>query len=246
MGLTHTYGTLKAINAVDLTVLQGERLVILGPNGAGKSTLLNVLAGELLPSSGRVELFGEDAAQLSMPMRVRMGLRRTFQHSQLMSNLTVEQHLALALQAYQQEHWSWRKALGVQRKQAALELAQRCRIEPLLCKCANELSHGEMRQLELAMAMGGEARLLLLDEPAAGLSPAERVWLKDWIKHLDRSITVLLIEHDMDVALSVADRVVVMQNGVVAFRGDVNQVVDDPRVQEIYLGSRSHYVGATA
>lgn len=243
-GLTKKYGAFCAIKDVDLTVLQGERLVILGPNGAGKSSLLNVLAGEVQPSNGSVLLFGQEAARLSMAARARMGMRRTFQHSQLMANMTVEQHLALALQAYGQEHWSWRSALSPHRRQAALALARRCRIEPLLCKCANELSHGEMRQLELAMAMGGQARLLLLDEPAAGLSPAERAWLKEWILQLDRNITVLLIEHDMDVALSVADRVVVMQNGVVAFRGDVSQVVGDPRVQEIYLGSHRHNAGA--
>jgi branched-chain amino acid transport system ATP-binding protein len=102
---------------------------------------------------------------------------------------------------------------------------------------ANELSHGQRRQLELAMTMGGTPTLLLLDEPAAGLSPAERHWLKEWILQLDPSVTVLLIEHDMDIALSVAQRVMVMQNGVVVFNGQVEEVIKDPRVQEIYLGA---------
>lgn len=238
--LTKSYGALTAVKHVNLSVQQGERIVILGPNGAGKSSLLNILAGEVAPSSGSVLLFGKEAAQLSIAGRVKMGLRRTFQHSQLLAQMTVEQHLALAIQAYAQQHWSLSAALGYARRQAAHELAHRCRIEPLLLKKANELSHGERRQLELAMSMGGAARILLLDEPAAGLSPNERTWLKEWILQLDRSVTVLLIEHDMDVALSVADRVIVMQNGVVAFRGDVSQVIADKHVQEIYLGSNSH------
>lgn len=239
-GLTKSYGALTAVKDVDLSVQLGERLVILGPNGAGKSTLLNILAGEIEPSSGTVEIFGKEAAHMSIASRVQMGLRRTFQHSQLLAQMTVEQHLALALQAYAQQHWSLRKALGADRRQSVHDLACRCRIEALLYKRANELSHGERRQLELAMSMGGSARLLLLDEPAAGLSPNERIWLKEWILSLDRSVTVLLIEHDMDVALAVADRVIVMQNGVVAFRGNVSEVIADKRVQEIYLGSHGH------
>ena len=244
--LTKSYGALTAVKDVNLTLLQGERVVILGPNGAGKSTLLNILAGEVAPTSGAVQLVGKDAARLTIADRVQMGLRRTFQHSQLLALMTVEQHLALAIQAYAQQHWSFSAALGVKRRQAARDLANRCRIEPLLQKKANELSHGERRQLELAMAMGGDARVLLLDEPAAGLSPTERTWLKEWILQLDRTVTVLLIEHDMDVALSVADRAVVMQNGVVAFRGDVSQVIADKHVQEIYLGSHRNIKEASA
>ena len=236
-GLTKSYGAVTAVKDIDLSVQVGERLVILGPNGAGKSSLLNILAGEISPSSGSVEIFGKEAANISISSRVKMGVRRTFQHSQLLALMTVEQHLALAIQAYAQQHWSLRAALSSERREAAHQLAHRCRIEGLLHKQANELSHGERRQLELAMGMGGAARMLLLDEPAAGLSPSERVWLKEWIVALDREVTVLLIEHDMDVALTVADRVVVMQNGVVAFRGDVNEVTGNAYVQEIYLGS---------
>lgn len=236
-GLTKTYGALAAVSEVDLCVRRGERLVILGPNGAGKSTLLNILAAETAPSRGTVRLFDRDASGMPMAERVKLGLRRTFQHSQLMAQMTVEQHLALALQAFEHAHWSLQKVLRPQRLAAVHALAQRCRIEALLPLQANELSHGQRRQLELAMTMGGTPGLLLLDEPAAGLSPAERHWLKDWILQLDPSVTVLLIEHDMDIALSVAQRVMVMQNGVVVFSGQVDEVVKDPRVQEIYLGA---------
>jgi len=236
-GLTKTYGALTAVSEVDLCVRRGERLVILGPNGAGKSTLLNILAAEIKPSRGGVRLFDRDASGMAMAERVKRGLRRTFQHSQLMAQMTVEQHLALALQAFEHAHWSVRQVLSSERKAAVHALAQRCRIEALLPLQANELSHGQRRQLELAMTMGGTPGLLLLDEPAAGLSPAERQWLKDWILQLDNTVTVLLIEHDMDIALSVAQRVMVMQNGVVVFSGPVDEVVKDPRVQEIYLGA---------
>jgi branched-chain amino acid transport system ATP-binding protein len=237
--LTKVYGSMTVVNEVDLTVFRGERLVILGPNGAGKSTLLNILAAELAPSRGTVRLFGRDASTMPMQERVRLGMRRTFQHSQLMGQMTVEQHLALALQAFSHEHWSMQSALGSQRREAVHELAQRCHIEALLPLRADKLSHGQRRQLELAMTMGSNPRLLLLDEPAAGLSPTERVWLKDWIVHLDPQVTVLLIEHDMDIALSVADRVMVMQNGTVIFSGNVDQVVNDPDVQAIYLGAHA-------
>lgn len=245
-GLTKTYGAVTAVSEVDLSVRRGERLVILGPNGAGKSTLLNILAAEIAPSRGSVHMFDRDAADLSMAQRVKRGLRRTFQHSQLMAQMTVEQHLALALQAFEHAHWSLQRALGRERQAAVHALAQRCRIEALLPLQAQELSHGQRRQLELAMTMGGTPGLLLLDEPAAGLSPAERHWLKDWILNLDSSVTVLLIEHDMDIALAVADRVMVMQNGVVVFSGQVHEVVQDPRVQEIYLGAHQHPKEAVA
>lgn len=238
--LSKTYGSLTAVSQVNLRVRLGERLVILGPNGAGKSTLLNVLAAELAPSSGELRMFDRDALSMPMHERVRAGLRRTFQHSQLMAELTVEQHLALALQAFAQRHWSWRAALAPAPKQTVRRLAEDCRIEALLPLRAGQLSHGQRRQLELAMTMGGEPRLLLLDEPAAGLSPAERNWLRTWISQLDRSVTVLLIEHDMDIALAVADRVMVMQSGAVIFDGGVDQVVKDSQVQAIYLGSQHH------
>lgn len=179
---------------------------------------------------------GRSVTSLSARERAVMGLRRTFQHSQCMAGLRVSEHLRLALSAASGDLWSLKGLHDAQAEAQVQSLAESAGVSALLPKLAEDLSHGEKRQLELAMAMAGHARVLLLDEPAAGLSVRERRWLTDWLLNLPREQTLLLIEHDMEVALAVADRVIVLQNGRLLFSGNVQETINSPLVQSIYLG----------
>lgn len=235
-GLSKFYGALCVLDQLSLEVLEGERVVILGPNGAGKSTLIQLLAGELQPSAGEVLFMGQSVTRLSSRQRAVMGMRRTFQHSQCMAGLRVQEHLMLALRAASGEVWSLQRLHDPQLQSQVLALAESTGVTDLLPQFAADLSHGEKRQLELAMAMAGQARVLLLDEPAAGLSVRERQWLAHRLQSLPREQTLLLIEHDMEVALAVAERVIVLQNGRLIFSGSVEETVSSPLVQSVYLG----------
>jgi branched-chain amino acid transport system ATP-binding protein len=223
---------------VDLDVQSGERRAILGPNGAGKTTLFNVISGEFPPTSGTIELFGRDVTVEPARKRARHGLSRTFQTSRLFLGMTVEDNLYLALLGVRPGHLRpVRSKTDSELRERARAMAERVGLENTLDQLVGELSHGEQRQLEVGMARSTDPKLMMLDEPAAGLSRAERVRLTDMLRELDPAITLILIEHDMDVALGVAGWVTMMHNGSVLVEGTPDEIRANETVHELYLGS---------
>lgn len=239
-GLSKRFGGVDAVLDVDLDVSDGERRVVLGPNGAGKTTLFNLVSGIERPSAGTVELFGRDVTLMAVRRRAHLGVGRTFQTSRVLRGLSVDDNLYLGALGAGRGHLrvlstSRDRRLRQQGHRAAEQVGLAARIKTL----AGELSYGEQRQLELGLTLAGEPRLLLLDEPAAGLSSSERHRLTELLRSLDRSITLVMVEHDMDVALGVADTVTVMNRGAVLVEGSPSEIRQNEVVRDIYLG-RSH------
>jgi branched-chain amino acid transport system ATP-binding protein len=231
------FGGLDAVRGVDFEVGEGERRVVLGPNGAGKTTLFNLISGIELPSSGSVQLFERDVTFMSVRRRARLGVGRTFQTSRVLRGLSVADNLYLGALGAGRGHFRMLRSghdrlLRRQAQWTAEQVGLSDRMEML----ADALSYGEQRQLELGLAIAGQPRLLLLDEPAAGLSAAERRRLAQLVRALNRSITVVMVEHDMDVALGIADRVTVMNRGSVVIEGSPAEVRRNEVVRDIYLG----------
>ena len=232
------FGALRAVDGVSLAVAAGERRAIIGPNGAGKTTLFNAIAGEQRVTSGRIRLEGRDVTRLGTARRARRGLARTFQITTLFGGLSVEENLRMALRGRSRRKLSLfgsgaatsDESAAVQRALDASGLAAK------RAALVRELSHGEQRQLELQIALASNPRVLLLDEPAAGLSPAERVLMAHIIRELPRDLTLVLIEHDMDLALGLVDRVTCLYNGQVLCDASPYEIRRDARVQEVYLG----------
>jgi branched-chain amino acid transport system ATP-binding protein len=239
-GLTHDFGGLRALDGVTLEVATGERRVILGPNGAGKTTLFNAVTGLLRPTVGRIQLLGRDVARLPPHRRARLGLGRTFQITTLFPRLTVLESVLLAVQGADPARFALHRPLGTYRHlfHRAEALLEEWGLRGRRDAAVHLLSYGEQRQLELILALAGRPRVLLLDEPTAGLSPAETASVVELVRRLPQEVTVLLIEHDMDVALELAERVTVLHHGRVVADGPTAAVRRDPRVAEIYLGTR--------
>jgi branched-chain amino acid transport system ATP-binding protein len=237
--LTRRLGGIIAGRDVDLDVAQGERRAVLGPNGAGKTTLFNLVAGDYRPSAGSVELFGRDVTRTPAHRRVACGLTRTYQRSNLFAGLTVRETVYLALMGAEPRHFALRRRPDDERRRGSAgdALIERVGLEGRAGALVGEISHGEQRQLELAVALAGNPKLIMLDEPAAGLSPGERQLLTELLLGLERDITVVLIEHDMDVALSVADSVTMMHDGSVVIEGTPEEIRASELVQALYLGS---------
>ncbi|MBI4560855.1 MAG: ABC transporter ATP-binding protein [Candidatus Rokubacteria bacterium] len=237
--LSTAFGGLRAVDGVSLDVKPGERRAIIGPNGAGKTTLFNLISGELRPTEGRITLFGRDITQLSPHRRAALGLARTYQITNLFPQLTVLENCLLAVQALMPIKLYLHRALS--RYPALFERARSVLQAVGLADKAKEtvrsLSHGEQRQLEIALALAGTPTLLLLDEPTAGLSPAESNMMTALLKKLDPAITILIIEHDMDVAFELTNRITVLHFGKVVADGLGEEVKANPLVQEIYLGT---------
>ena len=238
-GVGRRFGGVVAVSDVELDVARGERRAILGPNGAGKTTLFNLISGEFPPTTGSVELFGADVTRLPARKRARRGLSRTFQTSRLFLGLSVEDNLYLSVLGVHDGHLRL-----VPSKQDG-ELRERARamgvavgLGEQLDVLVSDLSHGEQRQLEVGMARASEPKLMMLDEPAAGLSRAERVKLTELLLKLDPEITLILIEHDMDVALRVAQWVTMMHDGRVIVEGTPDEIRANQLVHDLYLGSR--------
>jgi branched-chain amino acid transport system ATP-binding protein len=239
-GIGRRFGGVVAVSDVDLTVGAGERRAILGPNGAGKTTLFNLISGEFAPTTGSVELFGRDVTDEPARKRARMGLSRTFQTSRLFGGLTVEDNLYLAVLGIGDGHL--RLVNGkpeAETRERAQAMAELTGLSDRLDVLVQELSHGEQRQLEVGMARVAEPKLMMLDEPAAGLSRAERVNLTELLLQLDPEITLILIEHDMDVALRVSRWVTMMHDGRVIVEGTPDEIRANERVHALYLGSRT-------
>ena len=237
-GVGRRFGGVHAVRDVDLEIRPGERRAILGPNGAGKTTLFNVISGEFGPTSGSIELFGRDVTSEPGRKRARLGLSRTFQTSKLFLGLTVEDNLYLAVLGVGPGHLRLINGKAdVDMRDKARAMAESVGLTERLDTLVAELSHGEQRQLEVGMARVAEPKLMMLDEPAAGLSRAERVNLTELLMKLDPSVTLILIEHDMDVALRVAEWVTMMHDGRVIVEGTPDEIRANQTVHDLYLGS---------
>jgi len=236
--LSIDFGGLKAIDGVSLTIEPGERRVLMGPNGAGKTTLFNLVSGVYQATRGRILFFGKDVTGLPTYRRAELGIARTYQITNLFPNLTVAENVLMACQALARTKFVMFRPVSSYR-----HLMERCDDllkEFVLWEKRNaqvkNLSHGDQRQIEVAMALAEKPRLLLLDEPAAGLSSAETHSLTLLLKNLDPAITILLIEHDMDVAFEFAEKITVLYQGKFLTEGAKDEIRNNPTVQEIYLG----------
>jgi len=237
--LAKQFGGLTAVDGVSLTVAPGERRAIIGPNGAGKTTLFSLISGEQQPSGGVITLFGHDVTRLPPHRRAALGLARTYQITNLFPGLSALDNCVLAVQALLPMKLHVHRAAGryphvFERARAVLDSVG---LRDKADEVVRNLSHGEQRQLEIGLALAGAPRLILLDEPTAGLSPGESHLMTELLKRLDPAITLLVIEHDMDVAFALTDRITVLHYGRVVADGLARDVKADPLVQEIYLGS---------
>jgi branched-chain amino acid transport system ATP-binding protein len=236
--LTKDFAGLRAVNGIHLTIEAGERRVLMGPNGAGKTTLFNMISGIYPASAGRILFFGEEITHLPSYRRAALGMARTYQITNLFPKLTVAENILMACQALERTKYVMFRRLSSYRRLTdkgddllhSFDLWEK-RNEPV-----KNLSHGDQRQIEVALALAEKPRLLLLDEPAAGLSSAETLALTLLLKKLDPSITILLIEHDMDVAFEFAEKITVLYQGKFLTEGTKEEIKNNPTVQEIYLG----------
>ena len=236
-GVTKLFGALAALTDVTLSVRPGERRAVLGSNGAGKTTLFNCVTGDFLPTSGTIRLFGEDVTRFPAHERIRRGLRRTYQISLLFGGLPVIDNVYLACRGVSRGRFSLlRPRRNDALVQSATELVHAVRLDGVKDTMVADLSYGQQRQLEIALALAGAPRFILFDEPAAGLSPTERRELVAILTSLPRHIGYIIIEHDMDVALRVAESVSMMHNGRIFKEGRPEEIESDPEVQELYLG----------
>jgi branched-chain amino acid transport system ATP-binding protein len=238
-GVSRHFGALVALDDVSMQIRAGERRAVLGANGAGKTTLFNAITGDFPPTAGRILFFGEDVTAMKPHERIRRGLRRTYQISLLFRGLSVLDTLYLATRGATRGRFSLiREAASGAGRLAAAALAHTVHLDHVGATPAGELSYGQQRQLEIGMALAGAPRFILLDEPAAGLSPPERRELIQILRAMPQHIGYIIIEHDLDVALRVARRVTIMDNGRLFKEGSPDEIEADPEVQRIYLGGR--------
>ncbi|MEO0359765.1 MAG: ABC transporter ATP-binding protein [Pseudomonadota bacterium] len=236
-GVGKMFGALAALADIDLTVKPGERRAVLGSNGAGKTTLFNCVTGDFLPTTGSIRFFGEDITVFPAHERIRRGLRRTYQISLLFTGLSVIDNVYLACTGVSRSRFSFLRPRRDDAVMASAEnLVRVVHMEDARDTIVAELSYGQQRQLEIAMALSGAPRFILFDEPAAGLSPAERAELIEILTGLPNHMGFIIIEHDMDVALRVAESVTMMHNGRIFKEGKPAEIENDPEVQALYLG----------
>ena len=236
--LAKVFGGLRAVDGVTLRVAPGERRALIGPNGAGKTTLFHCVTGTQRASSGQVRLFGRDVTRLPEYRRTELGMGRTFQITNVFAELSVAENLALSIVGTDRRKWVCYRSLagfpGI--RQQALASLEAVGLGGRAEHPVKLLSYGERRQLELALALNTDPKVLFLDEPCAGLSPSERTRIFNMIRALPRDITVVMIEHDMDVALGLADHVTVMHRGRVMAEGTPADVRVNPEVRDVYFG----------
>ncbi len=235
-GLRKAFGGLPAINDVSLEVAAGERRLIIGPNGAGKTTLFNLITGDLRVDGGEIALFGENVTRYATHRRVHRGLGRTYQIITLFAKDSLEHNIALSLLGLSRERWSVFGRIPPEIFQKARGVLRRVGLEHLASRPVAEVAYGDKRRIEIAMALAQNPKLLLLDEPLAGLSREERVAVKGLIGGVPRDVTVVMIEHDMDTALDMAECITVLHDGRVIVEGTRAEVVADPKTREVYLG----------
>ncbi|TPG23303.1 ABC transporter ATP-binding protein [Variovorax guangxiensis] len=240
-GLVKRFGGIVATQDVTLDLRRGARHALIGPNGAGKTTLINLLTGVLVPTAGRIVLDGEDISRLAPHRRVARGLVRTFQINQLFDSMTPLETLTLVVSQQRGVAAQWWRALGSDRGvvERAAQLLEQFRLAEVARQPTRELAYGKRRLLEIAIALACEPRVLLLDEPVAGVPAGEREELLQTVAALPKDVSVLLIEHDMDLVFSFADRMTVLVNGAVLTEGTPEAIAADSRVKEVYLGHGS-------
>jgi len=236
--LHKSFGGLPAMNGVSLEVMPGERRLIIGPNGAGKTTLFNLITGDLPRDSGSIRLFGKEVSRLKPHQRAHRGLARTYQIITLFPRDTLKHNIVLSLLGLRTIRWGAFRALAryTELGAQALEVLKLVGLEHLAGRPISEVAYGEKRRVEIAMALAQKPKLLLLDEPLAGLSREERAAMKDLIARIPREVTVVMIEHDMDTALDLAERITVLHYGSVIVEGTRAEIIADPKTREVYLG----------
>lgn len=233
-----SFGGVSAVDGVSLEIQAGERRGLLGPNGAGKTTLFNLIGGQVPVDAGSVRLFEEDVTRLPARERAHRGLARTFQVTELFPNLTLRENAMLAVQAVHPGRYSMHRTVYTYRdlQRRVNELLETWGLSNKAGATVRHLSYGDQRQLEIVMALANKPRLLLLDEPTAGLSPAETTLVTGLVSLLPRDVTILFIEHDMDVAFQIADRITVLNQGRIVAEGSPAEIRADARIREIYFG----------
>ena len=240
--LTKQFGGITAANDVTLSIEKGARHALIGPNGAGKTTIINLLTGVLRPTAGTIMLEGQDITNLEAHKRVQLGVARTFQINQLFAELTPLETIGLAVSERMELGRQWWRTVGSKGIviEESVEILQRFHLADVMDERTINLPYGKQRLLEIALAIACRPRVLLLDEPAAGVPEAQRRDILDAVAALPDDVTVLLIEHDMDIVFSFADRISVMVNGTLFVEGPPEEVAADPRVKAVYLGEEAH------
>jgi len=238
-GLAKSFGGLRVTDGVDLVIDPGERRLIIGPNGAGKTTLFNQITGEIAPDTGSVTLFGQDITRVPCRRRAHLGMARTYQIITLFPQDTILHNVTLALLGLSPLRWNPFATLARRRDLAERGRAALARVglDHIAERPLAQTSYGERRRVEIAMALAQEPRVLLLDEPFAGLSIDERRDVQRLLMAIPRDVTLAMIEHNMDVALDLADRITLLHFGEVIVEGTRAEVVADPRTREVYLGA---------
>jgi branched-chain amino acid transport system ATP-binding protein len=241
-GLSKHFGGIVATSNVSLSVEKGARHALIGPNGAGKTTLINLLTGVLRPTAGVITLEGKDITNLEADKRVRLGIARTFQINQLFADLTPLETIGLAVSERMELGRQWWRTVGSKGIviEESVDILQRFHLADVMDERTINLPYGKQRLLEIALAIACRPRVLLLDEPAAGVPEAQRRDILDAVAALPDDVTVLLIEHDMDIVFSFADRISVLVNGALFVEGPPEEVAADPRVKAVYLGEEAH------
>jgi len=236
--LRKSFGGLPAMNGVSLDVMPGERRLIIGPNGAGKTTLFNLITGDLPRDSGTIRLFGEEVSRLRPHQRAHRGLARTYQIITLFQKDTLKHNIVLSLLGLRTIRWGAFRALAsyTELEGQARDVLKLVGLEHLAERPIGEVAYGEKRRVEIAMALAQKPKLLLLDEPLAGLSREERTSVKELVAGIPRETTVVMIEHDMDTALDLAERITVLHYGSVIVEGTRAEIIADPKTREVYLG----------
>ena len=240
--LVKKFGGFVVTDKVSLNVVTGSRHALIGPNGAGKTTLINLLTGFLEPTAGQVLLDGSDVTSLSQHARVKRGVARTFQINRLFADMTVLESVLLAINERRALGTRWWQPVGAHADalDEAAQLLTRLRLADVANERARNLAYGKQRLIEIALALAAKPRVLLLDEPAAGVPTVESRELFETIAQLPRDVTVLLIEHDMDLVFRFADRISVLVSGAVLVEGTPEAIARDPMVRELYLGEAAH------
>ncbi len=240
-GLSKRFGGIVATNDVSLIVEKGARHALIGPNGAGKTTLINLLTGVLRPTEGRITLEGQDITNLDSDKRVRLGIARTFQINQLFADLTPLETIGLAVSERMELGRQWWRIVGSKDIviEETVDILTRFHLADVMNERTATLPYGKQRLLEIALAIACRPNVLLLDEPAAGVPEAQRRDILDAVAALPDDVTVLLIEHDMDIVFSFADRISVLVNGAIFVEGPPDEVARDPRVKAVYLGEEA-------
>lgn len=246
-GVSKSFGGLQAVCDVHMRVTHGQRHGLIGTNGAGKTTLFNLIAGDLPVTTGKIILFGNDVTEKPVHKRTRLGLRRTYQTPALFNGLTVRENMYLALLGNDEPrfHFSlWKSALKDSEKAATIEsVSKTVELAHRLDDKVGDLSHGERKQLEMGMVLSTKPTLLLLDEPAAGLSVHEREVMKDLLRNIPADITLFIIEHDIDMVVHLADRITVMYDGLIIAEGEPGEIQANVDVQRVYLGEAINATG---